>query len=171
MATEGNYSEPVCIPVADTPEDFWRSNAGADMPDGTNDVTEDISRSGGVGVGPVPLQTPVAQLDVATQGRTGASQISAADGLAVTAAGSILPNYVVNAPPAKPATAIAGFWHSNQTQGIEIYYNGIRQGGSAGNAIFTIDAGASGQFTEAYKNPAFGQRNQRNNKIQSLSFL
>jgi hypothetical protein len=50
-------STPVVTPAAD----FWRSGSGATLPDGTTDVTEDISRMGKVGLG---TTTPVTDIHV-----------------------------------------------------------------------------------------------------------
>lgn len=54
MATQGSYDPPVI------PQDFWRTAPGGALPDGTNDVTDNIRRDGNVGLG----VDPVSRFDV-----------------------------------------------------------------------------------------------------------
>jgi len=49
------------IPVVTPAADFWRSGAGATLPDGTTDTSEDISRTGKVGLG---TTTPVTDVHI-----------------------------------------------------------------------------------------------------------
>lgn len=58
MATSGNYA------LSAISEDFFRSNVGATLPDGTTDITENISHNGSVGIGIADPTTNAAMLDV-----------------------------------------------------------------------------------------------------------
>ncbi|MBC7271618.1 MAG: hypothetical protein H5T76_23395, partial [Streptomyces sp.] len=132
---DGTSSGPVA--------DFWRSNAGAMLPDGGSDTTEAISRTGLVGIGNVPGNTPLAQLDVARGGRSGTDPRTAATVGYLTGA---LPS--LSSAASNPATPAAGveFRHSNQTQGVGIAYDGVYATGSNANQDFSLMQRGTGQF-------------------------
>lgn len=136
-------SPPAVIPPAN---DFWRTGPGGALPDGVNDVTEDIQRTGLVGIGNIPAADPVAQLDVALGGRSGVDgRVPGVTPLYVT--GNIPGiNGTVTNPPAT-LTGGVEFRHSNQTQGIGIGYDSIYCTGSAANQAFNFINRGNGQTT------------------------
>jgi hypothetical protein len=142
--------------------DFWRSPTTAGTgPDGVNDVTEDIARTGNTGIGSF-LAAPVAKLDVAAVARSGV------DGRVA----GVTPLYVTGNIPGfggivvPPATLTGGveFRHSNQTQGIGFAYNGIYMTGSNVDNDFTFLNRGTGQisFVQQALNPAGGGINYIN---------
>lgn len=118
-----------------TAADFWRSNAGALLPDGGTDTTEPISRPGLVGIGNVPASTPAAQLDVARGGRSGADGRTAATPAYIT---GVLPSLGGGVTPPATPTGGAEFRHSNQTQGVGIGFDGLYATGSAPSQHFGL---------------------------------
>jgi len=134
MATFGTIDIPSSSPSGTTPNDFWRSGAGTTQPDGTNDTTEAISRRGAVafGVG-WPLADPtIPGIEVAGNARSGVDSRNANDAGYIT--GQLSGIYSCTPVSSVPGS-LAGFkiLHSNQTQGVGIFFDGIKAIGSNAN--------------------------------------
>lgn len=124
---------------AGTPEDFFRSNNLTDKPDGTNDTSEAIRRTGNTGFGDIPAD-PVAKVDIAQGARSGVD--SRVAGVTPFYATGALPQITILNQPTTP-TGGAEIKHSNQTQGIGFAYNGIYASGSnADQDIVLLQKGA-----------------------------
>jgi hypothetical protein len=124
--------------------DFWRSGAGAVLPDGTNDTTEAVSRTGNVGIGDVPVNTPTVRLDVANGPRSGTDGRLATTAQYVTATGEDLHAGSLTVP-------LAEFRHTNQTQGVAVAYNGIYATGSSPDVNFAIATKGAGQLRHIWR--------------------
>lgn len=133
MGTSGGIDRTGAAIVA---QDFWRSDAGANQPNGVTDVTEAISRTGATGIGDVPSSTPVARLDVAVGGRSGTDPRSAATAFYATGGLPGMPAFNAAGLPTPPT--IAEFRHSNQGQGIGFAFNGIYATGNIANQDFAL---------------------------------
>ncbi|MFJ6565598.1 hypothetical protein ACIQMV_38315 [Streptomyces sp. NPDC091412] len=154
MGTLGHFDPPSAAggPTAD----FWRTPqvTGGALPDGTNDPTEAIARTGRVGIGPAfAAAAPVAQLDVATAARTGTDRRDANTAAYVTGA---LPSIVACSPPATPVTGVVEFLHSNQTVGVGIAWNGIYAAGSATNQDLALMQRGNGSLRDQWQAKAGG---------------
>lgn len=135
------------IPVPGAGQDFWRTptTAGA-LPDGVNDVTEDIARTGNTGVG-VFTTAPVAKLDVSVGGRAGIDgRVAGITPLYVTSNNMPGLNGTIATVPAT-LTGGAEFRHSNQSQGIGIGYDSIYCTGSNANQAFNFINRGNGQVS------------------------
>lgn len=127
-------------------QDFWRTPAanGA-VPDGVNDPTEDIARTGKVGIGLAAATAPTARLDIADGGRSGALvSPPAGSPFYVTGALTGLGEGAVN--PATPTANLAELRHSNTTQGVGFAYDGVYVTGSNPNESFNLMQRGAGQF-------------------------
>ena len=124
--------------------DFWRSGAGATLPDGTTDVSDAITRTGLTGIGTVPATTPVATLDVAGGARSGVDgRVAGVTPLYVTAN---IPGIGSGVAPVATPVGGAEFRHSNQSQGVGFAYDGLYATGSVADQSLNFVGKGQSQF-------------------------
>lgn len=137
MSTEGSFAPPA--------QDFWRKNAGVDLPNGTNDTTDFIWRSGAVAIGGVQGNVAVAKLDVAGGARTGVDGRAVGQPMYVTAV--FMPSMPAFNTAGLP-TPVAGaeFRASNQTVGVGLASGGLYSVGSSADVpLMLLQKGAGVQ--------------------------
>lgn len=157
MTTQVSYS-------SNTPNSFWRSNAGTLKPDGTLDVSEDISRIGRTAIGNVQGNVPVAQLDVAAGARSGIDQRVAGDPFYNTGIlGSVAEGFT---RAVIDTSNYSKTLHSNQTQGVAVGFDGLTRIGSTANLPFVIRAKGTGGHSRIWES-----RNGNLNYDDNLSLI
>lgn len=156
------------VPGPGAAGDFWRTptTAGA-LPDGTNDVTEDVARTGNTGIGVFTI-APVAKLDVAVGGRAGTDgRVANVTPFYVTSNNMPGLNGTIATVPATP-TGGAEFRHSNQSQGIGIGFDSIYCTGSNADQAFNFINRGSGQIS-FYQQTLLGGFNYFNHMSSAIA--